>query len=378
MIHEEWKLQMNSKSFNPSSMMQLSSGKTLGLFYSPLSCKKKHNLSVALLTPLKENPPNLWFQLMSKTPLAEQLLGWFQTTTELSLQLQPFNESTKTLERGLLIPFSGFGEQSFSSMPFYEGLENHEFLSLKTPLDEVSAEMQSRLTPNIFQQVALTALQVEQGRVITAQLSNGAKVHADIFISCDLLTPSCLDTMDLKKDRVKSLLQQINLTQTWTTVSLLLNHEESFEDRERGLHLFTDPTSRFEPCLGQFLSTPRRPNGSLWRTLVLCDPEDHQQLAAAIKNLKKQIKKAYPDIFTREYTEKMIIQPLQEGSLEETSRDFVNFSCDFDGPENFHLCHPLFNPHHGFLSELFACQKTLEQVVAEASKKTSEESALAL
>jgi phytoene dehydrogenase-like protein len=283
--------------------------------------------SIPLLGALEENP-----------------LVQLKKDLNLNFQIESFNESAQYFENKTFSEFVGFGETKNRAL--VEEL-NYYLLSPRLMVaggwrilvDELQALIpEKKRLPNSH----ITRLGVQDERVTTVLINGESSVTAENFIFT--FSPGHLkEILGLGVLSGKTL-QKIARTEPFTAISLDIATVET-KSSAKNIFLLSDYSKASEVetfVLGQFVSNgdPSRAWGgcqvSTWMTLV-----DHETLLSdedgskAIKNMKKIVTKAFPDLIANTKWERLLVIPEAFGAFNQLT---LEKNGTLPGLNNLWLC----------------------------------------
>lgn len=230
-----------------------------------------------------------------------------------------------TYDDGRFKPYVGFGDPGLSTIEVIELFAGavRAFPSARPFHWVTRLEEQLKQLKNCTIQTQSTATRIElestgEGRtqkwVAKSVQVNGSKsVHASQGVYFTGPATELLGLIDPalfpSKFRTRSLKGEI-----WTTLHLDLVHASQITD-SRSLHILKGANE--EPCFGEFL--PARADGtqvSHWTVLLGRDQaDDEEAVAAGLKQIKKQLKRAYESALNQAVAERILVVPSALGDL---------------------------------------------------------------
>jgi hypothetical protein len=271
--------------------------------------------------------PENGLRILPGTELAESALSFLQEVVGRDLSAQfsfkKIETSPVTFESGSLRPFVGFGE---NPPEFYEELQY--FLSAETiefgqgPADWCRALAGSLEADHIFRPRSLVTKFIVENGLATGVVVNGQKtIHAHNFIYCGPVR----DLHVLLPEDTLSHRQKLKLSKGkyWTAVGLDIKHAEKVTDSHH-IHLLNGTTNDdLGPCVGQFAAVEpgTEIHGQLSQWVSFLDNEDSEEsenIANALKKIKRQIKRAYPEAMEKDKIifERILVAPAIGGNGE--------------------------------------------------------------
>lgn len=272
------------------------------------------------------------------TPLNQDNTLWLNEITEQNFQWEVEENEVITCESGSLIPFVGFGSRKFPTLDFASSFHNQKKLVSVSFYQKLIDLMAQDLDhPDYFQNSTVTSFETNEDGALDRVIINGNKV---ITAESFLFTESPKQLLDLLPEKIlsKKTISKLSKEKQWTSVHLSFHHSEELEAQWDKLHLLLGTNKDSEPCLGQFFKGDSE-SSSIWQTLLPTELEDaSQEVYTALKYMKKQIKRAYPQFFDSVLAEKISVQPNTYGTVDLTHKDLSPLT----KIQNLHIASPLF------------------------------------
>lgn len=242
---------------------------------------------------------------LSFVPGNQSAISSLQSLEEV-LQLKihgDIQESTPvTFDGGELKSFLGFGDKT---PEFYDEISYFcapSQLELKLSPREWIEQLLQSFKGTVSTRSIVTKFLVENGRVTQLLVNGTKKILGQQFIFCgDIKDLERLIPQDFNGSKTRN---KISKTKTWTRATLVIEH--GFQVTEKSdLHvLIGTAQDEVVTCVGKFQGTQ-----STWVTFVADEEaEDPEITAQALKRIKRQIKRAYPDSLPEAATEKIVVQ----------------------------------------------------------------------
>lgn len=244
-------------------------------------------------------PINNGLRFFPATNSTEKALLFIENQLGLSLIKNKLHRPPVTFESGQIKPFLGFGD---TSPDFYEELVyflNEESYELHLQPFEWLKLLFEKFQGEFIPKSYVTKIQVQGERVESLVLNGSKNLKAQNYIFCG-------SVRDLVKIIPEGLgakqKQKLSKAKTWAAICLDLCHSHVVTDLSN-IHLLNGTTQDdIGPCVGQFLPTLPPVNlnepqmqTSQWMTFVdSAATEDSEIAATALKKIKRQIKRAYP------------------------------------------------------------------------------------
>jgi hypothetical protein len=259
---------------------------------------------------------NNGLRFLPSSELAQKSLAFVEMLLLSSLNAQHSECPPISYEAGGLRPFVGFGE---NPPPFYEELnyfaaserlyphlEPHEWTQLL--FNNYSGDF----SPRSF----VTKFNGENGQISSVTINGQKKINALNWIYCGpVRSLAALLPEDALSAKAKLKLKK---NQYWTAVCLDLLHSSKVTD-SRAVHILNGTTQDdLGPCAGQFLTTDQQqaqedqptPQYSQWMTFVDSEESENTEvIGAALKKIKRQIKRAYPEALENLQFERILVVP---------------------------------------------------------------------
>ncbi len=241
--------------------------------------------------------------IIPESPLAEKGLQFLEDLTGIKIQGDVIEQSPLTYDEGTFKAFMGFGEKT---PDFYEELAPYcssRFYNLKAlpPLwiERLLENFKGTFSPRSI----VTKFIVENGQVQHVLVNGTKKILGKNFIYCgDVKSLNRLLPSEFINGKVQT---KISKTKTWTRATLQIDHEALVTDNPAFHILIGTAQEEIVTCVGQF----QGPH-STWITFVPDEEaEDAEVVGQALKRIKRQIKRAYPDSINENTLEKISVQP---------------------------------------------------------------------
>jgi hypothetical protein len=266
----------------------------------------------SIQTPLGLTNNGLRF--LPSSELAQKSLAFLEMLLLSSLNAQHSEYPSLSYEAGGMRPFVGFGE---NPPPFYEelnyfassdrlvpSLEPHEWTQL------LFSNYSGDFSPRSFV-TKFNAESASENRQISSVTINGQKkINALNFVYCGpVRNLSTLLPDDALSAKAKT---KLNKNHYWTAVCLDLLHNQKVTD-SRAIHILNGTTQDdLGPCAGQFLPADgsQSQQYSQWMTFVDSEESENTEvIGAALKKIKRQIKRAYPEALESMRFERILVVP---------------------------------------------------------------------
>lgn len=208
-----------------------------------------------------------------------------------------------TFDDGQLKNFLGFGEKT---PEFYDEISYYcssKFFELKAEPAQWIQRLEQNFNGTFLPRSIVTKFVVENGQVQHLLINGTKKVLGHNYIFCGEV--KSLNRL-LPQDFIPSKMQtKISKTKTWTRATLQIEHESLVTESSAFHVLIGTSQEEIVTCVGQFHGTK-----STWMTFVSDEEaEDAEITGQALKRIKRQIKRAYPDSLNEKTLERICVQP---------------------------------------------------------------------
>lgn len=291
--------------------------------------------------------------------LAEKSMAFLEALIGKSPIRDITDETPVTFEGGQFKSFLGFGD---TPPAFYDELQY--FLSSKRI--ELTAEPYE-WTQTLFEQFKgefiprsyVTKVHAE-GELVTHLTINGSKtLHAHNFI----FTGNVKDLALLLPEESLSMRARSKLSKNnyWNALCLDICHSHAVTD-STATHILNGTTQdEIGPCVGRFLTAGTTEEGetiqtSQWLTFIEHElTEDSEQVGAALKKIKRQIKRAYPTALDNIKIERIFVTPIIAGHGDIK----LNANQSLPSLPNFWIASPTVHEQKNLVGSLLQAQTVL-------------------
>lgn len=251
------------------------------------------------------------------TQLAEKAVLFLEDILNLKLIKNISNDLPVTYENGSLTEFLGFGD---NPPAFYDELNyfiSPNQIELNLDVHQWPQLLKEKYQGETLLRSYVTKFVQEEPGVISHVIVNGTKnIYAQNFIYCgNIKDLGLLLPEDVLSSRAK---HKITKGSYWTAVCLDVFHNHLVTD-SKAIHVLNGTTQDdIGPCVGKFITT-QDANGnfvstSQWMTFMDNETsEDSEAIAHALKKIKRQIKRAYPEALESLLSERIIVIPYVAG-----------------------------------------------------------------
>lgn len=255
-------------------------------------------------------------KLVPETADSEETLLWLESVLDTRLERALVDVPPVTYDDGKFKPFVGFGGlkvETAAEIDAYAVSRYYQFR--QSPKDWVQ-KLSDDFTGTVLSQSIVTKMDVDDACVIELLVNGSKRYSAREVVFC--ATPQQL-THFLPEAYVPTRLRQRLLKgEFWTSINLDLIHGSVVTD-SRAVHVLKGANE--EPCVGLFHPSTRMDDGrtaqlSQWTTLVPRDITDEAaHVASALKQIKRQVKRAYETSLEDLIRERILVLPTSHGDL---------------------------------------------------------------
>lgn len=272
----------------------------------------RHPISTAI------GPTQNGLTFVPATPKAQECMQFLSALIDEPITFSSAEREPLTYESGGLKSFLGFGE---SSPEFYDEfsyfLHPSELLLSSSPTDWIRL-LSEKYAGDWSLRSYVTKFHHADGKIHSMTLNGQKTVNALNFIyagplkSLKLLLPETAWSVRAK--------QKFSKAQYWTSVGIDFVHNKKISEIEN-IHVLNGTTQdEVGPCVGRFLPAVQTEQGlhqvSQWMTFVDDEEaEDTEKIGIALKKIKRQLKRAYPEALDHLKSERILAIPSSAGGL---------------------------------------------------------------
>lgn len=250
------------------------------------------------------------------TDLNEIALEHLESILGLKLMKSVIDAPPVTFEDGSLKPFVGFGDRSPEFYDQIAPLLNPRRFELHLEPREWPTLLMEKFTGQFMPRSHVTRVNVENDSVTHLTINGAKSIKASQVIYTGPVKPLAVILGDLLNARQK---QKLSKNSYWTAVCLDLCHSKLVSE-EISLHVLNGTTvDELGPCVGKFLPTAETADGvrqsSQWMTFLDEEVTEESEIVAhALKKIKRQIKRAYPEALDNLVRERILLAPMVSGN----------------------------------------------------------------
>ncbi len=288
-----------------------------------------------------------------------ELLEWARAHSPLPLHFQVQDHNPQTYNEARWRSFAGFGETDFRSVGELGFLSFTSEIRLEPGVDQLVRALTEQLPITVSCKSEVTEIRVNEGKATQIVVNGDKAIPVDqVIYTGPLPALNHLITGPGISDKNRSRIAKFH---TWTAVVLDLTHPAMDGDFD-GIMVIQHNSKEFEPVFGRMT-----PTGSQWFTLVHSEQADeHEFTGQCIRHIKRQIKRAWPDRFNNELSEKIYVIPGAFGQNSLKSK----VPWQLQEISNLYLADQTLATQPGFLGKLEAIRE-IEKLLAPATQDES-------
>ncbi len=268
------------------------------------------------VTNSKVGPIDLNFKFFPDAPETHEALEWMSSVLGEKITFETIEAPPLTYDEGKFKPFVGFGDQKVETASEIDAYAKARYLRLSsTPKDWVK-KLTETFTGTILTQSQATKMQIDDGFVIEVMINGAKRLSGREVLFC--AAPQNLLRLLPEAQSPARLRQRLLKGEFWTSVNLDLIHSGHVTESE-AVHALKGGSE--EPCVGIFspavtIEDGRQAQLSQWITLVARDMADDPELVGgALKQIKRQLKRAYETSLDGLIQERIVVSPLSHGDF---------------------------------------------------------------
>jgi hypothetical protein len=301
-------------------------------------------------------------KLIPETEITEETLRWFESVLGEPLSWEVVEAPPITYDDGKFKPFVGFGDQKVQTAAEVDAYAKTRYLRLSTTPKDWVQKLSETFTGTILTQSHLTKMIVDENFVIELLVNGAKRYSAREVLFC--AAPQQLARLLPEGNVPARLRQRLVKGEFWTSVNLTLVHGSVVTESE-SVHVLKGANE--EPSVGLFsqpvtLEDGRQVQASQWLTLVHRDiTDDPEATGSALKQIKRQVKRAYETALDGLIQERIAVTPTSHGDLTGA------LSEDGRWPklENLWVVSNFLAPEKNVLGTIRQARRTLASIVGE-------------
>lgn len=250
------------------------------------------------------------------TEETRECLEWLGGILGEPIEFTPVEAAPINYDEGKFKPFIGFGDQKVATATEIDAYAHAKYLRLESSPKNWIPRLTETFTGSTVLQSYVTKMQVDDEFVIEVLINGAKRMSGREVLFC--ATPQQLLKLLPDTHVPTKLRQRLMKGEFWTSISLDLIHNGSVTESE-AVHVLKGANE--EPCAGLFhkplkLEDGRTAQLSQWLTFVPRDITNEPELVgAALKQIKRQVKRAYEQSLEGLLQERIIVNPTSHGDL---------------------------------------------------------------
>lgn len=249
--------------------------------------------------------------------LSEKAMRFLESLLETKIVSDVSEEAPITYDSGNFKTFLGFGENPPS---FYEELNyftSSKKLDLAIEPYQWTQMLLQKFTGDFMPRSYVTKFHQENEKVTSITINGSKTLHAHNFIFAGTVKDlAILLPEDAVSVRARSKLAKNNY---WTALCLDLCHSKAVTE-STAMHVLNGTTQdEIGPCAGRFLPAVEVEGQTLqasqWITFIESEvTDDSESVGLALKKIKRQVKRAYPEALDDLKLERIFVSPIIAGN----------------------------------------------------------------
>jgi protoporphyrinogen oxidase len=260
------------------------------------------------------------------------------------LSYGPQSIGALTFHNGQVQPFIGFGEHHVPAAEEYSFFAQPEQLVLNKSIAEIIQTLKEQFKGDIYTQSEVTEVSVEAEHSVVL---NGAQklIGKDIYFFENPHLLAKLLSHDSSMHLSKAATQKLTKVKLWTAVNLMFHHKQEVSQTP-AIHMLYG--AKEQPCVGRISIQNGLPM-SQWLCFLENDgTSDSESQGAAIREMKKQIKRMYPYFTDTVEKEFIIVNKEAYG----TTPQALLHNRQLAKAPNLHLGSRFYSQFHGFVGDI--------------------------
>ncbi|HEX7674587.1 MAG TPA: FAD-dependent oxidoreductase [Bdellovibrio sp.] len=249
--------------------------------------------------------------------LSEKAMRFLESLLETKVVADVSEEAPITYDSGNFKTFLGFGE---NPPAFYEELNyftSSKKLDLAVEPYQWTQMLLQKFTGDFMPRSYVTKFHQENDKVTSITINGSKTLHAHNFIFAGTVKDlAILLPEDAVSVRARSKLAKNNY---WTALCLDLCHGKAVTE-STAMHVLNGTTQdEIGPCAGRFLPAVEVEGQTLqasqWITFIESEvTDDSESVGLALKKIKRQVKRAYPEALDDLKLERIFVSPIIAGN----------------------------------------------------------------
>ncbi len=261
--------------------------------------------------------------------LGQKSLEFLSQLLDMDLSIKSHETNPWIYDSAQIKSFMGFGDAAPEFHRQYSYFLSTSLFSTTLPVADWAASLFQKFTGDFFSRSEITQILVEQKEVQSIQVNGQKIIQAKTYVFCAPL----FELPPLMKNYEWGIKHKQRATKGpyLTALQLDLIHPKFHFD---GYRMGLIPTQNDLPSLGFFQNpSPEGHQTSHWMTFVPYEQaDDSEKLGEALKKIKRNIKKVFPEVLENKISERVLVAPFYT-----LLEDFFLKDCKLPDLKNFYL-----------------------------------------
>jgi hypothetical protein len=256
------------------------------------------------------------FKFLPVTDDSEETLTWLESVMHKPIERTIVDAPPVTYDEGKFKPFIGFGDQKVETAAEIDAYSKPSFYRFTNGVSDWIPALTESFTGTLMTNSYVTKMQVEDDFVIELLVNGSKRISGREVIFA--ATPQQLTRILPDIYATGRLRQRLLKGEFWTSINLDLIHKGQVTESE-AVHILKGGSE--EPSAGIFHPAKTLEDGSVvqvsqWMTLVPKDiTEEAEIVGPALKQIKRQVKRAYEASLDGLIKERIVVSPTSHGDL---------------------------------------------------------------
>ncbi|QDK47184.1 hypothetical protein DOM22_19440 [Bdellovibrio sp. ZAP7] len=262
-------------------------------------------------------PINNGIRFVPDSVLSEKALGFLENLLGQKVIADVSDEAPITYDSGNFKTFLGFGE---NPPAFWEELSyftSSKRIDLHLQPFQWAQMLMEKFTGDFMPRSYVTKFHHEGDRVNSVTVNGSKTIHAQNFIFAGTVRDLALL---LPEDTISARARaKLSKNSYWTALCIDICHGKAVTD-STAMHILNGTTQdEIGPCAGRFLPAVEVDGNmiqaSQWITFIESEStEDSEVVGMALKKIKRQVKRAYPEALDNLKSERIFVSPYIAGN----------------------------------------------------------------
>lgn len=262
-------------------------------------------------------PMNNGLRFVPDSVLAEKAMRFLSNLIHVNVAADATEEAPITYEGGQFKPFLGFGDTPPAFYEEFSYFTSNKRLEMAIEPYEWTQMLFEQFKGDFMPRSYVTKFHQEGERITHITINGSKTLHAQNFIFAG--TVKDLGLL-LPEDAISSRARaKLSKNTYWTALCLDICHSKAVTE-STATHVLNGTTQdEIGPCVGKFHAPVQMENETLqasqWMTFIEQEvTEDSEVVGMALKKIKRQIKRAYPEALDNLKLERIFVAPIIAGN----------------------------------------------------------------